>query len=158
MSSSTRTAAILVRPKKTSADRGVNATDQAEEQEQGAEAGRRVPVKVQNPLLPSRAEVEEHELTHLPYRSWCSHCVRAKGRAADHRRQHDRLHDIRELHLDYCFMGTNAVSDSINPKLHAILAVKDKDTRMLMGTVVPKKGSTHEFVAKRLVAFISELG
>ena len=32
------------------------------------------------PVLPSEAEVEQHELTHLPFRSWCRHCVRAKGR------------------------------------------------------------------------------
>ena len=30
------------------------------------------------PVLPSEAEVEQHELTHLPFRSWCRHCVRAK--------------------------------------------------------------------------------
>ena len=31
------------------------------------------------PVLPSEAGVEQHELTHLPLRSWCRHCVRAKG-------------------------------------------------------------------------------
>ena len=27
----------------------------------------------------SKTEVEQHELTHLPLRSWCRRCVRAKG-------------------------------------------------------------------------------
>ena len=27
------------------------------------------------PRLHSRQEVQEHELTHIPYRSWCVHCV-----------------------------------------------------------------------------------
>ena len=31
------------------------------------------------PVLPSEAEVEQHELTHLLFRNWCRHCVRAKG-------------------------------------------------------------------------------
>ena len=31
------------------------------------------------PVLTSEAEVEQHELTHLLFRNWCSHCVRAKG-------------------------------------------------------------------------------
>ena len=32
------------------------------------------------PVLPSESEVEQHELTHLPFRRWCRHCVsRAKG-------------------------------------------------------------------------------
>ena len=37
-----------------------------------AEAGQRNPVKVQDPQLPSEEEVRCHELTHLPYLSWCS--------------------------------------------------------------------------------------
>ena len=27
------------------------------------------------PHTPSPKEVDEHELTHCPYRSWCDHCV-----------------------------------------------------------------------------------
>lgn len=122
------------------------------------EAGKRAAIKIPNPVLPSKADVEEHELTHLPYRSWCAHCVRAKGRAADHKKQEERHREVREFHMDYCFMGTKAVKDSLNPKLNAILAVKEKETKMIMGTFVPKKGATHEFVAKRVVAFIDELG
>ena len=57
------------------------------EREPEAEAGRRNPVKVQETQLPSEEEVKCHELTHLPYGSWCSHCVRGKGKATDHRKQ-----------------------------------------------------------------------
>ena len=33
------------------------------------------------PVLPREAEVEAtRELTDLPFRSWCRHCVRAKGK------------------------------------------------------------------------------
>ena len=31
------------------------------------------------PVLPSEAEVKQHELTHLPFQNWCRHRVRAKG-------------------------------------------------------------------------------
>ena len=31
------------------------------------------------PVRPGESEVEQHELTHLPFRNWCRHCVRAKG-------------------------------------------------------------------------------
>ena len=37
--------------------------------------------------LPSRQEVQEHELTHILYRSWCAHCVRGAGRSDAHRRR-----------------------------------------------------------------------
>ena len=36
------------------------------------------------PVFPSEAEVEQHELTHLPFRGWCRHCVRAKGKESPH--------------------------------------------------------------------------
>ena len=39
-----------------------------------AECGRRRVVKLQDPKKPTQAEVEEHELTHFPLRSWCKHC------------------------------------------------------------------------------------
>ena len=39
------------------------------------------------PRLPSRQEVQEHELTHIPYRSRCVHCVRGAGRSDAHRRR-----------------------------------------------------------------------
>ena len=31
------------------------------------------------PILPSKAEVESHNVSHLPFRSWCSACVRGRG-------------------------------------------------------------------------------
>ena len=27
-----------------------------------------------SPVLPSAADIEEHRITHMPYRSWCSDC------------------------------------------------------------------------------------
>ena len=36
-----------------------------------------------DPRLPSRKEVEDHYLTHVPYRNWCPHCVRGRGKDLD---------------------------------------------------------------------------
>ena len=35
--------------------------------------------------MPSRDEVEKHMVTHIPFRSWCDHCVR--GRAVNDHHQ-----------------------------------------------------------------------
>ena len=40
---------------------------------------RRSPVRIPAPCRPSKQEIEEHELTHTPFRPWCRCCV--KGRA-----------------------------------------------------------------------------
>ena len=31
------------------------------------------------PILPSKAEREEHNRTHMPYRDWCDACVKGRG-------------------------------------------------------------------------------
>ena len=36
------------------------------------------------PNPPSKQERMEHEVTHLPYRTWCAHCVRGRGRDDPH--------------------------------------------------------------------------
>ena len=122
------------------------------EGEPEAEAGRRNPVKMQDPQLPSEEEVKCHELTHLPYRSWCSHCVRGKGRAIDHRKQ-NRDPKIPEVHVDYCFLGSAS-----NTRHRCILVAKQFGTKYLLASVVPQKGASHKFPAKRMCAFLKELG
>ena len=43
-----------------------------------ADAAEAKPARPGNvPVLPSEAVVEQHELTHSPFRNWCRHCVRA---------------------------------------------------------------------------------
>ena len=32
------------------------------------------------PILPSREEVLRHRLTHRPFRVWCPHCIKGKGK------------------------------------------------------------------------------
>ena len=62
------------------------------------------------PRLPSRQEVQEHELTHIPYCSWCVHCV--AGRSDAHRGRARQDEEEREQHMttwsiDYAFMIDN---------------------------------------------------
>ena len=43
------------------------------------------PVKATKmPTTPSRYEVEEHEVSHYPYRAWCRSCVASAGRRDGH--------------------------------------------------------------------------
>ena len=43
--------------------------------------------KIKDPRLPSQAEVDSHYLCgHIPYRSWCEVCVRARGKELDHQK------------------------------------------------------------------------
>ena len=59
---------------------------------------------------PSELEVEEHNITHLPYRSWCPHCVRGKAPAGQHRKRNkqEKVNDeVPVVSMDYCYMQNN---------------------------------------------------
>lgn len=40
------------------------------------------PKPAPQPDQPTKAQIQGHELTHSPFRSWCVHCVKGKGRTA----------------------------------------------------------------------------
>eukprot|EP00971_Amphidinium_carterae_P124609 2468408-Amphidinium_carterae.1 len=42
--------------------------------------------KFPSPTLPTQQEIDEHKITHLPYREWCKHCVQGKSRSQHHQR------------------------------------------------------------------------
>lgn len=60
--------------------------------EEGAERRMR---NIGDPRLPTKAEVDAHNVTHVPYRNWCPHCVRGRGKDLDHRRSADEDRRVR---------------------------------------------------------------
>ena len=107
-----------------------------------------------DPKLPTNEEVKEHYLSgHMPYRSWCHHCVGGRGRERDHTKKGDEEQQgIPEYHMDYCFPG-----DEFNERL-TVLVVIEKYTKMKKAVVVPNKGSTGGFAAKMVLDLINECG
>ena len=121
------------------------------EMNEEGECGVRKPMKKKGPSEPSREEREEHEKVHLPFRSWCRHCVRGRGKEEACRRS-ERLPEIPEIHMDFMFMG-----EEKGEKTLAMLVAKERVTRAMLCTVAPRK-SSGEFLAKRLLAFMREVG
>ena len=111
----------------------------------------RVPKKMQNPMLPSKAEREMHELTHVPFRSWCEHCVRGRGEGVRHEAGKE-MPEQTEVHMDFFFVG----DEDQNEKL-AVLAARERTTRMTMSTVAPSK-EERQFLARRVQEFLREIG
>ena len=55
---------------------------------------------------PKRAEVDEHLITHLPFRPWCSECIQGRGVARPHRRSNPATitsHDLERVIFDWSF-------------------------------------------------------
>ena len=59
------------------------------------------------PLLPTKAEIDDHYPLHLNYRSWCKHCVAGKARSNQHiqNKEEDRVRLGTTLNADYAFMS-----------------------------------------------------
>ena len=109
--------------------------------------------KLVNPLRPSQREVDAHELTHLPFRNWCRHCMRGRGKEMAHvKGATDKKLEMHEFSLGYCFPGD---TDGVSPL--TVLVVRERLTKMLLAAVVPKKGPDMG-TARRVTDFIDELG
>ena len=107
---------------------------------------------------PTMADIEEHRRTHLPYRSWCPVCIAARATNPGHPRRDEReaLEEDRDLEMvayDYAFFRKATGEES-----EAILASKDKSTRMLHAHVVPQKGVVIDWVIQQAKRDIERLG
>ena len=128
---------------------GVGHSEEVEGEE--VEHGKRDIKKMNDPRKPSEADVIEHNMTHLPYRSWCRHCVRGRGEELPHLSGGDAP-IIPEVHMDFCFMGDESGGETM-----VILVARERSSRMMLASAVPSK-STGNFIARRIVAFMREIG
>ena len=140
-----------LRPKQ---EMGVVAPEMEEAgEEEEEEYGSRNIKKMQDPRKPSQLEIDHHNLSHLPYRSWCRHCVRGRGKEAPHMKSGDKKEgEIPEFHFDWCFPGEEKTGDNL-----CVLVGRMRETRMTMSSVTPGK-STNEFISRRMLAFLRECG
>ena len=105
-----------------------------------------------DPRRPTEHEVEEHNLTHVPYRNWCPICVRAKGKDLDHRKSIEEERGLAELSFDYCFPG-----DELGHKI-TILVGRERATGMTMASTIPSKGSKGKFSVDKVIEYFWECG
>ena len=63
----------------------------------------RAPKPLPQPNEPSEQQTQVHNLTHLPFRSWCPHCVPGKAKEQQSAKSTDRQPVIQ---VDYCFVTT----------------------------------------------------
>ena len=61
-------------------------------EQEGEEEGRK-PIGFRDPGQPTKEEKEQHSISHIPFRSWCRHCVRGKAT----RYQHKRIKEERKV-------------------------------------------------------------
>ena len=93
-------------------------------------AEERLPKSLFDPLKPTAAQVEAHELAgHCPYRNWCKICNFARGKEDPHKRLDEETSKggLPEVGMDYDHIG-NVEDDEVKITL---LVMKDKVTGAL---------------------------
>ena len=100
-------------------------------------------VVAKNPELPSQEEIDRHNVTHMPYRSWCRHCIMGRGRSAPHKKlDAEKQHVIPTVSHDYGFIGRD------DKTAMPMLVGKSHRTQWMSAAIVPAKGDDSSYSIK----------
>ena len=105
------------------------------------------------PIAPSKAQRDAHDCTHIPYRSWCPHCVAARRSNSQHRRSSSSSRTMPLLVADYCQLKDS--EDGLDGV--QVLVARLYPARAILATVVSAKGPEENAVA-RVAKFIRDSG
>ena len=134
--------------------------------------------EVQRPLrdpgMPTRREVLEHNLTHLPPRPWCPHCVKGKGKDTPSLTLKGSLAEslVPRISLDYCFLAENELGrdettegdavidnpDKVEGDSQTVLVMQESECRSVWSYAVDSKGSSEEWVIHQICEDIHTVG
>ena len=106
------------------------------------ETGERALVRARaRPTLPIAWEVEEHNVTHYPYRACRRYCVASAQRRDRHERDTAGGQDdaVPVVAADYGFLSTDA-EEGPKEGMSPILVVRDKSGRSVFADMVSQKG------------------
>ena len=125
-----------------SAPNGDDASDVADSPDAETAEARFLP----SPQEPTQSQAEDHRASgHIPFRSWCSECVRARGTGEKHRKRKDRrnicVFSFDYLHLDEA--GNLVTRDDVRGGAKVtlkLLVAKDSLGKAVFAHVVPQKG------------------
>ncbi|CAE8633525.1 unnamed protein product, partial [Polarella glacialis] len=98
------------------------------------------------PASPSAEERGRHELTHMPFRTWCRACVVGRGHTAPHRRV-PRPRAGAAVQMDHAFPGG-----------FRVLALAEAETGYGAATAICAKGSADTYAVAFGNRFLDEIG
>ena len=126
------------------------------------------------PAIPSPAEVAEHELTHMPAKPWCEHCIRGRGRDEVHSKTDHVDQVVPVIEMDYYYLtekpekpdrasasaaaASAAVADEEEKNSQTCLVAVCRSTGYLFSTVVTEKGPGCSYAVAAMCSWLHELG
>ncbi|MBN71658.1 MAG: hypothetical protein CME32_20555 [Gimesia sp.] len=125
-------------------------------------SGAREVKAARTPYKPTRQEVEDHELTHYPYRNWCDPCVRGQAKDDPHRSVavEEAHSSIPRVSMDYCFLTEDKKEDDGEVARYTLTVLVMVETlcRSLWAYAVGSKGASEDWVAEQIVDDIETIG
>ena len=100
-----------------------------------------LPKRICREWRPSKEEVDIHNRTHLPYRSWCPHCVRGKARRRNRRKRRRNVKgSVPVVSLDYMWMKGKKGDGQDDVKGSPFLVTHCLETKLTWSRVALEKG------------------
>ena len=109
---------------------------------------------------PTKREMEEHCVSHWPFRSWCRHCVCGRAQGSPHRargesdRQMGR-HGPPTISLDHCFLGAEGEENTALGSPFLVLV--DNASEAIYTVACSTKGCT-PWIVEYVHSILFELG
>ena len=121
--------------------------------------------KAPSPAMPSAAEVEEHRLTHVPYRCWCPECNMGRGLGEQRGTHAGRAHEIPIVGVDFWYITTGGIkrrdevkgtdeevrTEREDGRIIKCLIVRCYATKSVFAHVIPSKGTLEDSYVVDLV-------
>ncbi len=122
---------------------------------------------VRSPRKPTPKEVEDHELTHCPYRQWCEHCVRGQAKDDPHRSMtaEESQTSVTRITMDYCYLTEKAEVTSTEHEESSkaktsmtVLVMKEDLCGSVWAYAAEAKGSGEQWMIDQIVEDIETVG
>ena len=110
------------------------------------------------PVKPPPQMVRDHMVAHIPYRSWCPHCVRGRARLDQHRvvKEHEG-ENVAVVSMDYVFLAADA--ETLSAMEAPVLTIRDRLSTGIWRHPVQHKGVSEDtYGAESLVKGLDRLG
>ena len=143
------------------------------EDQEGIDAEVEVEAEVQraaaDPGQPTRAERDEHSLTHFPFRSWCRVCVLGRAKDSPSRTVKGAFAEsvLPRVRMDYCFLtedvekeaGEHGEAESARADTSITVAVMQESLcRSVWAYAVESKGSMEEWMIQQVCDDLETVG
>ena len=89
--------------------------------------------------MPCAAEVNQHNLTHLPFRDWCPYCVQGKAVSYPHLKKKKETSEVAVISSDYAGLKKRETEEGQNP----IIVMVDRKTKTKYAHVLKCKEAEH---------------